>query len=52
MLVALGLQIATASLPRLGADLVASAVRLIGGPALALAAPIGIKSIARSTGVL
>ncbi len=54
MLVALGAQLA-AGLPRLDADMaVASAVRLIGGPALALglAAPIGIEGIAHSTGVL
>jgi predicted permease len=42
MLVALGVQLAAAGLPRLDADMaVASAVRLIGGPALA--APIGIE---------
>ncbi len=55
MLVALGVQLAAAGLPRIDADMaVASAVRLIGGPALALAlaAPFSIEGIARSTGVL
>jgi malate permease and related proteins len=55
MLVALGVQLAAAGLPRLDADMaVASAVRLIGGPALALAlaAPFSVEGIARSTGVL
>lgn len=55
MLVALGVQLAAAGLPRLDADMViASAVRLIGGPALALALAtlFGIEGIARSTGVL
>jgi malate permease and related proteins len=55
MLLALGVQLAAAGLPRLDADMVvASAIRLIGGPALALAlaALLGIEGIARSTGVL
>jgi malate permease and related proteins len=55
MLVALGVQLAAAGLPRIDADMaVASAVRLIGGPALALAlaAPFSVEGIARSTGVL
>ncbi len=55
MLVALGVQLAAAGLPSFDADMaVASAVRLIGGPALAfaLAAPIGVEGISRSTGVL
>jgi predicted permease len=55
MLIALGVQLAAAGLPRLDADMVAaSAVRLIAGPllALALAAPMGVEGIARSVGVL
>ncbi len=55
MLIALGVQLAAAGLPRPNADMaIASAVRLLGGPALAfaLAAPLGVEGIARSTGVL
>jgi malate permease and related proteins len=55
MLVALGVQLSSAGLPRLDADMVfASAIRLVGGPALALALAgvFGIGGIERSTGVL
>lgn len=55
MLAALGVQLAGAGLPRLDADMVAaSAVRLIVGPALALALAglFGLDGIARSVGVL
>ncbi|MFO7167034.1 MAG: AEC family transporter [Chloroflexota bacterium] len=55
MLIALGVQLAAAGVPRLDVDMAASsAVRLVGGPllALALAAPFGLEGIARSVGVL
>jgi predicted permease len=55
MVVALGCQLASAGIPRPNLDMVvASAVRLIGGPllAVALAAPFGLAGIERSVGIL
>jgi malate permease and related proteins len=55
MVVALGCQLASAGIPRPDRDmLAASAVRLIGGPALALllAAPFGIAGLEQRVGVL
>lgn len=55
MLLALGVQLADAGLPRLNADLVAaSAVRLLGGPLLAaaLAVPFGLAGLARDAGIV
>jgi predicted permease len=55
MLVALGAQLAAAGIPRPNLDmLLASAVRLLAGPALALAlaAPFGLAGVERGVGVL
>ncbi|NOK62311.1 MAG: transporter [Chloroflexi bacterium AL-W] len=55
MLVALGVQLAQTGIPRPNVDIISSsAVRLIGGPVLALllAIPFGLEGIARGTGVL
>lgn len=55
MVVALGCQLASAGIPRPTADMLyASAVRLLGGPALAvtLAAPFGLAGLERSVGIL
>jgi malate permease and related proteins len=55
MLIALGVQLSSAGIPRPDLDMAAaSAVRLIGGPALALAlaAPFGLEGMARNVGVL
>lgn len=55
MLLALGVQLADAGLPRLNADLVAaSAVRLVAGPLLAaaLAVPFGLAGLARDAGIV
>jgi predicted permease len=55
MLVALGVQLAAAPIPRLSMDMaMANAVRLVGGPALAalLAIPLGMAGLARDAGVL
>lgn len=55
MLVALGVQLADAGIPRPNLDmLLASGVRLLAGPALALAlaAPFGLTGVERSVGVL
>jgi predicted permease len=55
MLVALGAQLAAAGIPRPNLDMVlASAVRLLAGPALALAlaAPFGLDGVERGVGVL
>ncbi len=55
MVVALGCQLAGAGIPRPNMDmLIASAVRLLGGPLLAfgLAAPFGLAGIERSVGIL
>lgn len=55
MVVALGCQLASAGIPRPNADMIyASAVRLLGGPALAmaLAAPFGLAGLERSVGIL
>lgn len=55
MVLALGCQLASAGIPRPNADMLyASAVRLLGGPALAvaLAAPFGLEGIERSVGIL
>jgi predicted permease len=55
MVVSLGSQLASAGVPRPNADMIiSSAVRLIGGPllALALAAPFGLAGLERSVGIL
>jgi predicted permease len=55
MLVALGVQLAAAGIPRPSADMVlSSAVRLLGGPALAiaLAVPFGMSGVERDIGIL
>lgn len=55
MVVALGVQLAGAGLPRISLDMIlASAIRLIAGPllALALAAPFGVAGLERSVGVI
>jgi predicted permease len=55
MLVALGAQLAAAGIPRPNLDMaLASAVRLLVGPALALAlaAPFGLAGVERGVGVL
>jgi predicted permease len=55
MVVALGCQLASAGIPKPDLDMVvASAVRLGGGPILALllAVPFGISGIERSVGIL
>ena len=55
MVVALGVQLAGAGLPKINRDMViASAIRLIGGPliALLLAVPFGITGLERSVGVI
>lgn len=55
MLVALGVQLAQTGIPRPNVDIISSsAVRLIGGPVLALllAIPFGLEGIARATAVL
>jgi malate permease and related proteins len=55
MLVALGAQLAAAGIPRPNLDMMlASAVRLLAGPALALAlaAPFGLAGVERGVGVL
>ncbi len=55
MLVALGVQLAAAPIPRLSLDMaLANAVRLVGGPALAalIAIPLGMSGLARDAGVL
>jgi hypothetical protein len=55
LLIALGVQLASAGLPRFNADVwLASAVRLLGGPALAalLALPFGLSGLERSIGII
>jgi predicted permease len=55
MVVALGVQLASAGLPKVNADMVLSTlVRLMGGPILALllAAPFGLSGIERSVGII
>ena len=55
MLVALGVQLAQTGIPRPSVDVISSsAVRLIGGPVLALllAVPFGLEGVARGTGIL
>jgi hypothetical protein len=55
MVVALGVQLASAGLPKVNADMVLSAlVRLMGGPILAvlLATPFGLSEIERSVGII
>jgi predicted permease len=55
MLIALGVQLTGAGLPRFNADVwLASAVRLLGGPALAalLALPFGLSGLERSIGII
>jgi hypothetical protein len=55
MLIALGVQLTGAGLPRFNADVwLASAVRLLGGPALAalLAIPFGLSGLERSIGII
>jgi hypothetical protein len=55
MVVALGVQLASAGLPKVNADMVLSTlVRLVGGPVLALllAAPFGLSGIERSIGII
>ena len=55
MVVALGVQLAGAGLPKINRDMViASAIRLIGGPVIAmlLAAPFGITGLERSVGII
>ncbi len=55
MIVALGVQLSGAGLPKINLDmLAASAIRLIGGPviALLLAVPFGVTGIERSIGVI
>jgi predicted permease len=55
MLVALGVQLAAAPIPRISVDMVmANAVRLVGGPALAalIAIPLGVSGLTRDAGIL
>lgn len=55
MLLALGMQLASATIPRLNLDmLIVSAVRLVGGAVLAtvLAAPFGLTGTERAVGIL
>lgn len=55
MVVALGVQLASAGLPKINTDMVISTlVRLVGGPVLALllAAPFGLSGIERSIGII
>jgi predicted permease len=55
MLVALGVQLAGAGIPRLNGDMLgASLIRLLGGPALAalIAIPFHLTSLARDAGIL
>ncbi|MBM4422321.1 MAG: AEC family transporter [Chloroflexi bacterium] len=55
MIVALGVQLASAGLPRLNSDMILSAgIRLLGGPllAVALAGPFGLGGVERSIGII
>ncbi|MCU0490734.1 MAG: AEC family transporter [Chloroflexaceae bacterium] len=56
MIVALGVQLSSAGLPRLNMDMIVSGViiRLVGGPllAVALAIPFGLSGLERSIGIL
>lgn len=55
MIVALGVQLASAGLPKINSDMiVSSAIRLIGGPilAFALAMPFGVDGLGRSIGII
>lgn len=55
MIVALGVQLASAGLPKINSDMIfSSAIRLIGGPilAFALAMPFGVEGLGRSVGII